>query len=248
MAFTDLFSEKSDLYASARPRYPDSLFQHIALHAPDTVAVWDCGTGNGQAAISLGNYFVKVYASDPSSEQIEHAILYPNVEYSVQPAESTSFPDALFDAITISQALHWFDFPLFFAEVNRVLKPKGVFAAWGYSWFTVSPEFDALLKTTVLDVIHSDWAPQNQLLWDEYKNVPIPFERIETPEFSITEQWSLHQLLAYVHSWSATRICMNRIGDSFFERAREILMAVWSDPDSVRSVAMPIYLVVGKKY
>jgi ubiquinone/menaquinone biosynthesis C-methylase UbiE len=48
----------------------------------------------------------------------------------VQSAESTTFIDESFDAVCVAQALHWFDYELFWPEVQRVLKPSGVFAAW----------------------------------------------------------------------------------------------------------------------
>jgi SAM-dependent methyltransferase len=35
------------------------------------------------------------------------------------------------DLVTVGQALHWFELPQFYAEVSRILKPGGVFAAFG---------------------------------------------------------------------------------------------------------------------
>ncbi|MFO1265501.1 MAG: methyltransferase domain-containing protein [Rubrivivax sp.] len=57
--------------------------------------------------LSLAGRFDAVAATDPSAEQIGIAVLRPNVEYSVQPAEQTAFPAACFDAICVAQALHW---------------------------------------------------------------------------------------------------------------------------------------------
>jgi ubiquinone/menaquinone biosynthesis C-methylase UbiE len=246
MAFLDLFSEKADLYASARPHYPDSLFQFIQSVAPNNRCAWDCGTGNGQAAVSLASYFTTVYASDPSSEQIAHSTKCRGVEYSIQPAEATNYPDNIFDAICVAQALHWFDLPVFFHEVQRVIKPNGVFAAWGYSWFSVTPEIDNIFRSVILDVIAPDWAPQNAILWRGYKDISMPFTLIPAPEFCIAESWSLHQLLAFVHSWSATRHCMKRIGIDFFNHAELELTKYWGPPESPRNINMPLHLLVGK--
>ena len=123
MAFADHFSEKSDLYAAARPTYPGILFRSIAGQSPGRERAWDCATGNGQAAVGLARHFAHVEATDASAEQIANAIAAPNVRYSVQPAESTSFAAASFDAITVAQARHWFDLDRFHAEVRRVLRP-----------------------------------------------------------------------------------------------------------------------------
>jgi ubiquinone/menaquinone biosynthesis C-methylase UbiE len=164
MSFLDLFSEKASLYAAARPRYPEELFAFVSSQAPSHNCAWDCGAGNGQAAVSLSKHFSKVLASDPSDEQIANAILAENVHYSVQRAEETNFPNCCFDAICIAQALHWFSFDAFFAEVRRVAVPGAIFAAWGYDWFSVSPAFDAKFKESILDVIEPYWAPQNRAL------------------------------------------------------------------------------------
>ena len=245
MAFIDLFSDNAALYASARPHYPAALFDFIASIAPAARSVWDCATGNGQAAVSLARHFDAVYATDPSSEQIANAVPCKGVEYSIQQAESTSFANASFDAVCVAQALHWFDLPTFFREAQRVMKPHGVFAAWGYAWFTVSPEFDAVFKCHILDVIAADWAPQNALLWRAYKDVNMPFDSILAPTLRIEESWTLHQLLAYVHSWSATRRCIARNGAAFFNQAELRLSQCWGAPDSRETVFMPIHLLVG---
>lgn len=79
MSFLDLFSDKADLYASARPVYPDELFEFVASVAPSTEQAWDCGTGNGQAAVSLARHFKAVAATDPSAQQIANTILSEGV-------------------------------------------------------------------------------------------------------------------------------------------------------------------------
>jgi hypothetical protein len=70
LAFIDHFSEKSDLYARARPTYPDALFDFIASRVPERDRAWDCATGSGQAARGLARHFGLVEATDASGEQI----------------------------------------------------------------------------------------------------------------------------------------------------------------------------------
>ena len=112
--------------------------------------------------------FRTVVATDPSEEQIAHAISTHNVCYSVQSAERTDFPDSAFEAVCVAQALHWFHFDAFFTEVRRVAIPGAIFAAWGYDWFSVSPSFDAAFRVSILDIVAPYWASQNQLLWRGY--------------------------------------------------------------------------------
>jgi SAM-dependent methyltransferase len=245
MSFLDMFSDKAALYAAARPRYPEELFDFIASKAPSHNTAWDCGTGNGQAAVSLSKRFSKVFATDASAEQIAHAIPALNVCYSVQRAEGTDFADSSFDAVCVAQALHWFHFEPFFAEVGRVAAPGAIFAAWGYDWFYVSPGFDAAFKTSILDVIAPYWASQNQFLWRGYADVPVPFRRVAAPDFQIRVHWNLHELLAYIHSWSATRRCMTTIGTTFFESAGHELARSWGVPEERRCISMPLHLLAG---
>lgn len=246
MPFLDLFSQHADLYATARPRYPEALFAFIAAQAPARERVWDCGTGNGQAAASLAKHFKQVFATDPSEEQIAHAVRAANIDYSVQPAEGTTLPGKSMDAICTAQALHWFRFDAFFAEVSRVAVPGALFAAWGYTWFSVADDFDAAFRAFVFDVIAPYWAPQNKLLWDGYVDVPMPFAWVEVPPFSIEAQWNLHQLLAYVNTWSAARRCMAERGVEFLQSAERKLAPLWGEPDETRLVTMPLHVLAGR--
>jgi SAM-dependent methyltransferase len=246
MSFLDLFSNHADLYASARPRYPETLFDFIASQSPARERAWDCGTGNGQAAVSLSKHFKRVFATDPSEEQIAHAARAANIDYSVQPAEATNLPDASMDAICVAQALHWFRFDAFFAEVSRVAAPGALFAAWGYTWFSVSDEFDAAFKAFVFDVIAPYWVPQNKLLWDGYVDVPMPFAPVAVPPFNIEAQWTFHQLLAYVNTWSAARRCRAETGTAFIEGAERELAPWWGSPEQTRLITMPLHVIAGR--
>ena len=244
MSFVDHFSEKSAGYARSRPTYPDELFAFLARHAPARDLAWDCATGNGQAAIGLARHFRQVEATDASAEQISNAIAARGVSYSVQPAERTSFADASFDAVSVAQALHWFDFDRFNAEVRRVLKPRGVILVTSYGWSHVSPEFDRELKRVVLDPIHPYWPPQNAHIFAGYRDVPFPYERIEVPPMRIELRWSLSQLIAYIGTWSATRRLLPS-DPGLLERAASELAPAWGAATE-RTVTMPLLILCGR--
>jgi ubiquinone/menaquinone biosynthesis C-methylase UbiE len=246
MSVTDLFSDASDRYAAARPQYPRELYQFLASLLDQRQRVWDCGAGNGQAAAGLANFFAEVYATDVSEQQIEHAIAHPKVIYSIQPAEATQFPDQFFDAVTVAQALHWFNFDQFWPEVKRVLKVGGVFAAWGYDWPSVSLEVDQIINTEIRDVILPFWAPQIRHLWAKYQDLDFPFTPIETPAFQIQLSWTLSDLLDYLSTWSATRQCIQHQGDEFFRSAQDHLAKVWGGPHEQRTVTMNLHPRFGR--
>ncbi len=245
MSFVDLFSDSADRYAAARPRYPDALIDFFARSSPSLDAAWDCGTGNGQAAVDLARHFKTVWATDPSQAQIDQAIPCHGVIYSVQPAEKVSFADHSVDAITVAQALHWFDLERFFPEARRVLKPGGFFCAWGYSWSHVEPAIDAVMQASILEPIRKYWADQNAALWEGYKNVHLPFKAVDAPSFSIRVEWTLLEYMAYVHTWSATRRAIQAEGPSFFEAACKRMEQAWGGQDRVRQVKMPLAVIAG---
>ena len=143
-----LFSEGSDRYRAARPAYPDALFDHLSAISPTNALAWDCACGNGQAAAGLARHYDRVKATDISAAQIRHARKHPRIDYAVSPAEDPGFADNSVDLVCVAQALHWFDLESFWPAVKRVLKPGGVFAAWGYTWPHVSPAIDSFIRGT----------------------------------------------------------------------------------------------------
>ena len=72
MPFKDHFSTQAADYAKYRPHYPPALFEYLASIAPAKKVAWDCGTGNGQAALGLALHFEMVIATDPSEKQIRN--------------------------------------------------------------------------------------------------------------------------------------------------------------------------------
>lgn len=82
--FTDLFSQQSDIYAQYRPHYPQQLFDYLASLTSGHELAWDCGTGNGQAAVCLAALYNQVLATDPSEQQLKHATQHPKVLYKIQ--------------------------------------------------------------------------------------------------------------------------------------------------------------------
>src|SRR5439155_3607676 len=130
MSFKDYFSAHASAYAKHRPQYPPALFEYLASVAKGHEWAWDCGTGNGQAALGLTPYFEHVLATDPSEEQIRNAFRHPKIVYRLARAEEPGVEPGTIDLITAAQALHWFDYAKFFEEAKKALKPDGVIAVW----------------------------------------------------------------------------------------------------------------------
>lgn len=217
----------------------------MASVAPGTGRAWDCATGNGQAALGLARHFRRIDATDASAEQVANARPAPNVTYSVQPAERTTLPAAAFDAVCVAQALHWFDAEAFHREVHRVLKPRGVFAAWGYDGVQVLGDFDAAFRRVVIEPVKHLWPPQNRLLWRGYRDLPFPYEPIEAPRFRIELDWTLAQLMDYLGTWSAVRRHAAAGNPRFLEEAAAALRPAWGG-DGPRRVVMGLHFLCGR--
>lgn len=199
----DNFSRQSALYAKYRPAYPDELFDFIFRQVPVKNAAWDCATGNGQTAGVLATVFDKVYATDISQKQLDHARLAPNITYSVSAAEQTGFANDTFDLITVSQALHWFRFDAFYNEVRRVAKANAWIAVWMYALLEISPSIDALIHHYHYHTLANYWDEERKYVDELYQTIPFPFAEIHCPQFAITYQWTLEDLEGYLHTWSA---------------------------------------------
>src|SRR5689334_18707452 len=101
MEFLDYFSKHANLYAEFRPTYPASLFEYLASLCNQKDLVWDCATGNGQAAEGFIRHFRSVVASDGSREQIQAAKDRQRILYFVALAEHAPLRDAVADVVTI---------------------------------------------------------------------------------------------------------------------------------------------------
>jgi SAM-dependent methyltransferase len=244
-AFKDHFSQQAPDYARYRPDYPPQLFAWLAGVAPARGTAWDCGTGSGQAAVSLAAHFERVIATDPSRSQLAHAQPHPRVEYRVAPAEVSPLDTASVDLVTVAQAIHWFDLEQFYAEARRVLRPGGVIAAWTYTLLDVEAGIDELLTDFYRNVVGPYWPPERRMVDDRYRSLPFPFEPIEAPVFEIRTEWSRDDLLGYLGTWSATRACMKaENADPLVAFARR-LAPLWPDPGLVKTLRWPLHLRVG---
>jgi ubiquinone/menaquinone biosynthesis C-methylase UbiE len=199
----DNFSKQADIYAKYRPTYPQGLFDFILQHTDKKQNAWDCATGNGQSAKVLARHFKKIFATDISQKQIDNAEQAANIFYSVQSAEQTDFADNIFDLITVSQALHWFRFDKFYAEVTRTGLQHSWLAVWMYSLLRVSKEIDAIIETYHFKTLDKYWDNERKYVDNNYSTIPFPFKEIKTPVFSIEYYWSLDELEGYFNTWSA---------------------------------------------
>lgn len=242
----DHFTPVAGQYAAFRPSYPDALFDWLAHIAPQRQLAWDCGAGSGQATVALASRFTSVLGTDISAAQLAAATKLPNVEYRVAPAEASGLPDRSTDLVTIAQAMHWFDLPQFYAEVQRVLKPRGIIAAWGYNRLLVGQaEVQRIVDRFYEDTIGNYWPPERAHVESGYRDLPFPFARVEAPHFALYKDWTPDHLLGYLRSWSAVGRFKAANGYDPVGALEDEIAQHWPEARTYR-VEWPLFMHVGR--
>ena len=241
----DLFSTQTLSYAKYRPTYPRELFEYILGFVENREAVWDCGTGNGQAARVLAEYFQEVKATDISEKQLAAATAHPNIEYILSSAENTHFIQDAFDLITVAQAYHWFNFKAFEQEVIRVGKTGSIIAIWGYNLInTPNEKINNAGGSFYTKVVGPYWDPERKYVEENYDTVPFNFPMISSKMFSIESNWSRDDLSGYLQSWSAVQNFIKDKNYNPVDAFANELSAILKQ-DEVIPVSFPVFLKVG---
>jgi SAM-dependent methyltransferase len=246
VSFADHFSGVSAAYATFRPRYPDALFEFLARAAPAREEAWDAGTGTGQAASGLAQYFGHVTATDASATQIAQATPHEKISYRVASAEASGVSARSVDVVSAAQALHWFDRPRFWAEVRRVLRPRGVIAVWTYVMLQIAPDIDVIVNHFYHDIVGPFWPPERRITEERYQTIEFPFTEFEAPHFVIEQRMTLDDLAGYVRTWSATRGFIKQHRRDPVDGLTQELAPIWGPPQQSRLARWPVAMRVGR--
>jgi len=244
--FKDHFSSAAEGYAKHRPSYPRELFEFVAGRCRSRESAWDCGTGSGQAALFLTEFFDRVVATDASAKQIAHAARHPRIEYITKPAERTGFNAQSMDLITVAQAMHWFDFDSFFDEVRRVARPGGILAAWTYG----VPDIEGVPREVLLhfhrQTVGPYWPPERRYVDEDYRTIPFPFEEMDTPGFHSDVRWTLVDFVGFVDTWSSVKRYREERGEDPVPLIVAAFAGDWAGESEVRTVSFPIHMRLGR--
>lgn len=241
----DNFSLGSDKYAQYRPAYPAAFFKWLEGIIPAKENAWDCATGNGQVAQKLAPIFNHVYATDISQSQLDNAVQLPNIHYALQPAENTSFPNNFFDLVIVGQAVHWFGFNAFYAEVKRTAKEGSLLVLIGYGNLHINKAVDAVIYQLYESILGRYWDAERKYVDEAYQTLPFPFEEIIAPTFDNTYQWTLEHVVGYLNTWSAVKHYTKQNGHNPVDLVYNNLQKAWGNNET-HPVHFPLLLKIGK--
>jgi ubiquinone/menaquinone biosynthesis C-methylase UbiE len=138
---SEVWTGKASSYDQARPAPPpvllDLLTQQIRL--PHPALVVDLGSGTGLSTAVWGERAERVIGIEPNADMRQEAIrkaadhpFAARIEYRAGGAHQTGLPDECVDIVTAAQSFHWMEPTATLAEVARILRPGGLFAAYDY--------------------------------------------------------------------------------------------------------------------
>ena len=158
--------------------------------------------------------------------------------------------------MTVAQGLHWLTpFDRFFHEVDRVLKPGGVFAAVSYCVPRLTHEraqaafsryYDDVLGSKKLPgELGCHWVTNRPSVDSKYSDVKFPYATVERQEFPDTIHMSLLAFQNLLSTMSAYRsLVAGGSPDPLPTLMQELQSSVGSkDLDGIIEVVVPYFIV-----
>ncbi len=135
------FSGFAELYDRYRPSPPEIIVDLLTqLAAKPRPVVVDLGCGTGLSTLIWTRCAAEVVGVEPSADmraEAERRAVDSGagpVRFMEGLSTATGLPDRYADIVTCSQSLHWMEPNGTFAEVARILRDGGVFAAYDCDW------------------------------------------------------------------------------------------------------------------
>ncbi len=145
VAARSVFDAAAREYDAARPSYPAALFDELEALAGPLAGrlVLDWGAGTGISSRQLAERGARVVLFDIGEQMLTFARTRdPRSPCVLADGNRMPLGAACADLTTFAQSWHWFAKPAAQAEVARVLRPGGYWAAWwsraaaaGQDWF-----------------------------------------------------------------------------------------------------------------
>jgi SAM-dependent methyltransferase len=245
MQFADHYSTIAKRYAEYRPRYPAALVDALVARCVRWDVAWDAGCGSGQLSIGLASRFGRVIATDPSQAQLDAAEVHPRVEYRRATAEDSGLGAESVDLAVAAQAAHWFDWPRYCAEVERVTRPGALGALVSYGILHIDGPAGELVARYYADV-SPFWPPERRHVESGYRELVWPWPAVDAPLIDMVERWTRDELAGYVATWSATTRLVAAAGPARYDDLRAELARVWPDGEH-KKVRWPLTIKLARR-
>ncbi len=199
-AHIDVWSSSVATYDTLRPVPPTILVgiltQLVGMLRPHIVV--DIGCGTGISTRLWAERAELVIGIEPNAEmrhQAELSTANISIRYQDGLSIATGLPDACADIVTIAQALHWMEPEPTFAEVSRILRPGGIFAAYDCDWpptMNVNAErayyalMDRLLFIERVQLLRAKLHP-----WKGSEHVA---RMVQSKQFSFVKEFFVHSI------------------------------------------------------
>ena len=201
---SEIWTGEAELYDQARPSPPLVLVDILTqlIHTPQPTLVVDLGSGTGLSTMMWGERAQRVIGIEPNADMRNQAIRNSaqqphaeRIEFQEGFSHQTGLPDGSVDIVTCSQSFHWMEPNSTLAEVARILRPGGLFAAYDYAWppalgweveqayQEVDARFDAFLRERNLE--------QNLQRWPKEQHLA---RMRESGHFRFTREFLLHHI------------------------------------------------------
>ena len=187
------FAEVADAYERGRPEYAPAVVGAIAaeLRIPTAAPILDLAAGTGKLTRALLGAGLDVVAVEPHGSLRE--VLAANIgaeRVREGLAEAIPLPDGSVAAVTVADAIHWFDQSAALAEIRRVLRPGGGLAVlatvpdWGgASW---AHEVGTIMSELRPEHPHFDGPPWQDAVraaggWSEPREIRVTSKQTAQP-------------------------------------------------------------------
>ncbi|MGY4533241.1 SAM-dependent methyltransferase [Pseudomonas sp. TE3786] len=242
---SQLFGARAGAYASFRPHYPAELFSWLAANSPSTERALDIACGSGQASLPLLEHFQQVLACDASLEQLTASSDLAGIQRFAADAQALPLANQSLDLIIVAQALHWFAAPSFFDEVQRLLKPRGLFCAWCYGLMRIDETVDRVINAFYWQTLGGYWPSGRASIDEGYSDISRPFPSVAVPAFAMQARWDFDHLLGYLRTWSACQLWERKNGHDPVSEMAEELQQAWGDIKQPRFINWPLHFLAG---
>ena len=201
---SDVWTGKASSYDRVRPTPPPALLDLLTqlIHLPHPALVVDVGSGTGLSTAIWGERAGRVIGIEPNADMRQEAVhkvenhpYAAHIEYREGVAHQTGLPNGCADIVTAAQSFHWMEPSSTLAEIARILRPGGLFAAYDYDVPpTIHWELDQLAQEVsmrLVELIRERGLAHTLKIWPKNKSLD-PLR--ESGHFRFTREVVLHQI------------------------------------------------------